>query len=70
MSSNYFGPYEIIQELGKGGFATTYEARIENSKSVCLKVFAEVDLKTQKSFGAEIDWMLEKHNHPNIVSYY
>jgi len=64
--------YEVNRMLGKGVFATVWEAiHQETGTSVALKII-RVDLATDEVFGRfarEIHLMRRLH-HPNIASYY
>jgi serine/threonine protein kinase len=64
--------YDVKQMIGKGVFATVWEAvRAATGATVALKVI-RVDLATDEVFGRfarEIE-LLEKLDHPNIASIY
>lgn len=64
--------YAVRQLLGKGVFATVWEAvQLETGQTVALKII-RVDLATNEVFGRfarEIE-LMEKLNHPNIASIY
>lgn len=64
--------YEVKQMLGKGVFATVWEAeRLATKETVALKVI-RVDLATDDVFGRfarEIE-LMEKLDHPNIATIY
>ncbi|QEG33126.1 protein kinase domain-containing protein [Bythopirellula goksoeyrii] len=64
--------YDVKQMLGKGVFATVWEAeRQQSSETVALKII-RVDLATDDVFGRfarEIE-LMEKLDHPNIAKIY
>ena len=64
--------YDVKQMLGKGVFATVWEAvRKDTGETVALKVI-RVDLATEDVFGRfarEIE-LMEKLDHPNIAKIY
>jgi serine/threonine protein kinase len=64
--------YDVKRMLGKGVFATVWEAlRQETGETVALKVI-RVDLATEEVFGRfarEIE-LMQKLDHPNIASIY
>ena len=64
------GPYEIVAEIGAGGYATVYEAA-DASERVALKV-VHVEYHKDKRAGEraliEID-SLRRIDHPNVVRY-
>ncbi|RLB58174.1 MAG: hypothetical protein DRI90_17050 [Deltaproteobacteria bacterium] len=64
------GPYEIVAEIGAGGYATVYEAA-DASERVALKV-VHVEYHRDKRAGEraliEID-SLRRIDHPNVVRY-
>ncbi len=64
------GPYEIVAEIGAGGYATVYEAADANER-VALKV-VHVEYHKDKRAGEraliEID-SLRRIDHPNVVRY-
>jgi serine/threonine protein kinase len=67
------GKYEILEELGRGGFAAVYKARdTQNDRLVALKVMAPHllwDTDFARRFRAEFETVAALH-HPNIVSVY
>lgn len=67
------GKYEILEELGRGGFAVVYKARdTQNDRLVALKVLAPHllwDADFARRFRAEFETVAALH-HPNIVSVY
>lgn len=67
------GKYEVIQELGKGGFGVVYLAKDTTlDRSVALKVLhpqLTVDPRFIENFRKEAR-MMAKVSHPNVVSVY
>ncbi len=67
------GPYEILDELGKGGMGIVYKARhIHLNRIVALKMIiggANVGEAHLERFRAEAE-AVAKLNHPNIVQVY
>jgi serine/threonine protein kinase len=67
------GKYEILEEIGRGGFATVYKARDTTlDRIVALKVLAAhllSDPTFVKRFRAEFETVSNLH-YPNIVSVY
>lgn len=64
--------YEVKRMLGKGVFATVWEAYHEASGRTTALKFIRVDLATEEVFGRfarEIE-LMEKLNHPNIARIY
>ena len=68
-----FGKYEIIAELGKGGFATVYRARDRDlARDVALKVLDPLLMRDPvwvKRFKREAR-AVAGFKHPHIVSIY
>jgi hypothetical protein len=69
----HIGPYEIIEELGRGGTARVYRAYQEaQQRYVAIKVLlndAEDRLGFVRRFQRELDAVAQL-NHPNIVAVY
>jgi serine/threonine protein kinase len=68
-----FGKYEILEEIGVGGFATVYKAKDTMlDREVALKVLRRElssDPAFVQSFEAEA-WRAAELEHPNIVRIY
>ena len=67
--------YEIVKELGKGGFAVTYSVNDKNGKSLVAKIHI-INLdpedeyrKRKQSHEGKILELLQSHNVPNIVKF-
>jgi eukaryotic-like serine/threonine-protein kinase len=67
------GKYEILEEIGRGGFGVVYKARdLSLERDVALKVLhpqLTVDLNFLERFRKEAR-TLAKINHPNVVTVY
>ena len=69
MSQN-IGKYEIVAEIGRGGFGSVYRALDPSiSRYVALKVLREVDHDLLTRFRTEAQ-AASKLQHPNIVTIY
>ena len=70
---NIIGKYEIIEEIGKGGFATVYRAHdMYLARDVALKVLALLlmrDTVWEQRFWREAR-AVARLNHPRIVTIY
>ena len=67
------GKYEILKELGKGGFGIVYQARdLHFGRLIALKILhpqLTVDANFEESFRREVR-ALAQVNHANVVTIY
>ncbi|HLD00571.1 MAG TPA: serine/threonine-protein kinase [Candidatus Nanoarchaeia archaeon] len=68
------GNYEIIRQIGEGGFGVTYEARhvIRPKIKACLKQHINLTAEDIELLGKEADLLAELHHHslPTFRDYY
>ena len=68
-----FGPFHIIDQLGRGGMGTVYRAdELEGNRQVALKVLPQDSLDNEmlvRRFRREVK-VLANLTHPNIVPIY
>ena len=60
------GPYEVLGELGRGGFGRVYRARDELGREVALKVLIDLGLDRIERFRREAK-ATAKLSHPNVL---
>jgi serine/threonine protein kinase len=61
-----FGPYELLERLGRGGLSVVFKARKEGLVSA-LKILESTRQKRVDQFAREID-VVTSLSHPNIVT--
>ena len=69
ISSRWIWPFELIEQIGKGGMGVVYRARyVKNDKQVAVKLLPEdiADPTILARFERELD-LLKSLRHPNIV---
>src|SRR5260221_1501503 len=73
MIGSKFGPYELIEEIGRGGMATVYRAYQPNvDRYVAVKVIhrsVSLDSKSLDRFTGEAR-LIARLEHPNILPVY
>ncbi len=68
--ANVFGPYVLVEEIGRGGMGTVFRAyQKELKRTVALKVLRGGDEETRRRFVNEAQ-LAARLRHPNIVSVY
>ncbi|MBE2200365.1 MAG: protein kinase [Anaerolinea sp.] len=69
-----FGPYEILEEVGEGGFSVVYKAvDRQTDQIVALKILRDKQFRQSHKFRERLlkqEEMIAKLNHPNIVPIY
>lgn len=68
---NYQNKYNLIKEIGKGGFSTTYLAENQNSDQYAVKKIKieRDDSKLLRAIEKEVQF-IEKISHPNIPRFF
>ena len=62
--------YDVIKQLGKGGYGKVYEIRHKTTKEIrACKQLSKLDIKNLEKFKREIE-ILKKLDHPNIIKLY
>ena len=62
--------YDVIRQLGKGGFGKVYEVRHKKTGEIrACKHLSKLNIKNLEKFKNEIE-LLRKMDHPNIVKLY
>ena len=62
--------YDVIRQLGKGGYAKVYEVQNKKTKEIrACKHLSKLSIKNIEKFEREID-ILRKADHPNIIKLY
>ena len=62
--------YEIIKQLGKGGYAKVYEVKNKKTGEIrACKHLSKLQIKNFESFRREIE-ILKRMDHPNIIKLY
>ena len=62
--------YEVVKQLGKGGYGKVYEVKNKKSGEVyACKELSKLDIKDLEKFEREIN-ILRKIDHPNIIKIY
>ena len=62
--------YDVIRQLGKGGYAKVYEVQNKKTKEIrACKHLSKLSIKNIEKFEREID-ILRKADHPNIITLY
>ena len=62
--------YDVIKQLGKGGYGKVYEVRNKTTKELrACKHLSKLDIKNLQKFLKEIE-ILKKLDHPNIIKLY
>ena len=62
--------YEVIKQLGKGGYGKVYEVKNKKSGAIrACKHLSKLSIKNLEKFQREID-ILIKSDHPNIIKLY
>jgi WD40 repeat protein len=73
LQSSFFGDYEILEEISRGGMGVVYRARhLTLKRVVALKMIQSSHLMSPEArlrFGMEVA-VAAQLNHPNIVSLY
>ncbi len=69
MSSSFAGSFELLRQIGVGGFGTVYEARDKlDGRIVAVKVLHAIDAHAASRFEREVS-LLSGLEHPSIVRY-
>ena len=59
--------YDVIRQLGKGGFGKVYEVRHKKTGEIrACKHLSKLNIKNLEKFRREIE-ILKKMDHPNII---
>ena len=62
--------YDVIRQLGKGGYAKVYEVQNKTTKEIrACKHLSKLSIKNLAKFEREIE-ILKKADHPNIIKLY
>ena len=62
--------YDVIRQLGKGGFGKVYEVRHKKTGEIrACKHLSKLNIKNLEKFKNEIE-LLRKMDHPNIIKLY
>ena len=69
-SGKLLDAYDILRQLGKGGYGKVYEVRNKTTKEVrACKHLSKLNIKNLEKFKREIE-ILKKMDHPNIIKLY
>ena len=66
----FLDSYDVIRQLGKGGYGKVYEVMNKKTKEIrACKHLSKLSIKNIEKFEREID-ILRKADHPNIIKLY
>ena len=67
---NLLDSYDVIKQLGKGGYGKVYEIRSKKTGEIrACKHLSKLNIKNLEKFKREIE-ILKKMDHPNIIKLY
>ena len=70
VSGSLLDYYEVVKELGKGGYGKVYEVKNKKTGEIrACKHLSKLNIKNLEKFRREIE-ILKKMDHPNIIKLY